>query len=316
MRTRNLDEAIEAVTEVYCPHTLKVMGKVRGIDARLEIANLTFQPLVQLSYDAPVEIDAGDFANLFLMMGCARGSASCVQENQSAEWRQGQTMPFSANHDTRLRFDRRFAQEAVRLDTGKLEAQCRRWLGRPLERRLRFALHPFSDELEQIWQRSIAYQRSLEESRLVLSPPAKAAFDEFLLTLVLHHHPHTFSEELAEEAPAPVPGLVRRAERFMADNAEASITVSDVAEHLGVSLRTLQAGFRCWRNSTPSAFLRQARLRRVRDDLLRADGATNVTAVALQYGFAHLGRFSAYYQSAFGETPSATLRRGRAGLRR
>jgi transcriptional regulator GlxA family with amidase domain len=50
----------------------------------------------------------------------------------------------------------------------------------------------------------------------------------------------------------------------------------------------------------------------VRDELLRSDSQSTVTTVALRYGFAHLGRFSAYYQSSFGEAPSMTLRRGRS----
>jgi AraC-like DNA-binding protein len=89
-----------------------------------------------------------------------------------------------------------------------------------------------------------------------------------------------------------------------------------VADHLGISLRSLQAGFRQWRETTPTAFLRQARLQLVRDDLLRSGPEANVTTVALRHGFSHLGRFSAQYRSAFGEDPSATLRRGRAALAR
>jgi transcriptional regulator GlxA family with amidase domain len=123
---------------------------------------------------------------------------------------------------------------------------------------------------------------------------------------------HNYSEEMAKTAAAPVPGVVRRAERFMLDNAQTSITVSDVAAHLGVSVRSLQAGFRKWRATTPNALLRQIRLQLVRDELLRSGADTNVTATALRYGFAHLGRFSAHYQSAFGEAPSATLRRSRS----
>jgi AraC-like DNA-binding protein len=52
-------------------------------------------------------------------------------------------------------------------------------------------------------------------------------------------------------------------------------------------------------------------LQRVRDQLLHADESTNVTAVAMRYGFSHLGRFSAYYTATFGESPSVTLRRHR-----
>jgi AraC-like DNA-binding protein len=312
MRTRNLDEAIDAVSKVYCPHTVEVMGPIGEIDAFLEINHPTSQPLVSLSYSAPVKIDAQNFSQLFLMMGCEIGAAATTQERRSAEWSKGQTMPFSAGFETQLWFDRAFVQRSVRLDTDKLEAQCARWIGRPLEEPLRFALRPFSDELEQLWRRTLAYLWSSEEGGLPLTGAAKATFDEYLLTLLLHHHPHNYSGEMDEKDGAPVPGLVRRAERYMTDNAEAPITVSDVAAHLGLSLRTLQAGFRQWRNTTPGAHLRQARLKLVRDELLRSGPDANVTAVAMRHGFVHLGRFSAQYRVAFGELPSATLRRKRA----
>jgi transcriptional regulator GlxA family with amidase domain len=118
--------------------------------------------------------------------------------------------------------------------------------------------------------------------------------------------------DTAEQTPVPVPGLIRRAERFMADNAATPITVSDVAAHLGISLRSLQAGFRQWRATTPNVFLRRVRLQLVRDGLLRSDAELNVTTMALRYGFSHLGRFSGYYRATFGEMPSETLRRRRA----
>jgi AraC-like DNA-binding protein len=246
------------------------------------------------------------------MMHCARGAAATTQGHRSAEWSQGRTMPFSAGFDTRLWFDRAFLQRSLRLDIDKLEAQCARWLGHPLEEPLRFALRPFSDDLEEIWRRTLSYLWSSEERSLPLGPTAKSAFDEYLLTLLLHHHPHNYSDEMARDTAAPVPGVVRRAERFMADSADTPITVSDVAEHLGVSLRSLQAGFRQWRNATPNAYLRRVRLRLVREELLRSGKDASVTTVAMRHGFMHLGRFSAQYRAVFGEGPSATLRRSRA----
>jgi AraC-like DNA-binding protein len=316
LRTDDIDEAIEAVTRIYCPHTVEVVGRARGIDALLKVTHSTFQPLVGLSYSAPVKIDAQNMSRLFLMMHCARGAASTTQERRTAEWKAGQTMPFSANFDTKLWFDAAFVQKSVRLDMERLEAQCARWLGHPLEVPLRFDLRPFSNELEQIWKRTLAYGWSSEAAGLPLAGVAKAALDEYLLTLLLHHHPHNYSEELARTVPTPVPGVVRRAERFMIDNAASRITVSDVAQHLGISLRSLQAGFRDWRETTPNAFLRRVRLQLVRDELLLASTEANVTAVALQHGFSHLGRFSAQYRSVFGEDPSVTLRRGRAASAR
>lgn len=316
MRTRNLDEAIEAVTRVYCPHTIEVTGSVRDVNAVLEVTQLTSQPLVELAYGAPVKVDAGNYSGLFLVKHCSQGSASAIQEHRRAEWRQGQTMPLSAGLDTQLWYDGACVQKSVRLDTDKLEAVCARVLGHPLEQPLRFALRPFSEDLERVWQRTLSYLWSSDEGGLPLAGAARASLDEYLLTLLLHHHPHNYSDEMADPAPTPIPGLVRRAERYMIDNARAPIAISDVAAELGVSLRSLQTGFRQWRATTPHEFLRQTRLRLVRDDLRRSDEETDVTTVAMRYGFSHLGRFSAYYHSMFGELPSATLRRGRSSERR
>ena len=74
----------------------------------------------------------------------------------------------------------------------------------------------------------------------------------------------------------------------MTKNAANALTVPDVATALGVNVRSLQQGFRQWRNTTPLQFLRQTRLRRVRDELCRSGGETEVTTVALRDGFMHL----------------------------
>src|SRR3984893_4674631 len=186
MRTRDLDEATDAVTKVYCPHTIQVGGPARNIDALLEVTHPTSQPLVELSYGAPVKIDAGNFPRLFLIMHCARGRASTSQDKQRAEWHHGQTMPLSAGFDTQLWFDGAFVQKSVRLDADKLEALCAHWLGHQLQQPLRFAPRPFSEDLERIWRRTLSYLSSSDQGGLSLTGPAAAALDEFLLTLLLH----------------------------------------------------------------------------------------------------------------------------------
>lgn len=311
MRTRNLDEATEAVTKVYCPHTTEVIGRNHALDIILDIERKKHVPLIRLSFNAPIKVDAQDFSHLFLMMHCSNGSAWARQGIAMAEWRQGQTMPFSADVETRLRFNGAFIQRSIRLDMDKLESACARWLGHPLKQPLRFVLQPFSAKMEAVWQHALAVLWSSEDLGFPLAEAARTAFDDFLLSLLLHHHPHNYSEELISAVPTPVPGLIRRAERLMADNADAPITVSAVAAELGVSIRTLQAGFRQWRSDTPSGVLRRIRLQRVHDELARPEESTSVTGAATRWGFAHLGRFSAQYQAVFNEAPRITLRRGR-----
>ena len=110
--------------------------------------------------------------------------------DRSVEWRQGQTVILSAGRDTELQFDQACLQKSVRFEFGKLEAACARWLGHPLEQPLQFALRPFSDALERIWQQTLGYAWSAEMGGLALSGPAKTAFDDYLLSLLLHQHPN------------------------------------------------------------------------------------------------------------------------------
>jgi hypothetical protein len=77
------------------------------------------------------------------MMHSACGRARASQERNFTEWRQGQTVPFSAGLDTRLWFDTTFVQKSVRVDVDRLEMLCARWLGRPLDQPLRFEMQPF-----------------------------------------------------------------------------------------------------------------------------------------------------------------------------
>lgn len=139
--------------------------------------------------------------------------------------------------------------------------------------------------------------------------------EEFMLSLVLKHHPHNYTDDLQRRARSAPPRLIREAEQLMRTG-DASLTVSRIASHLNVSLRSLEAGFQEHRRTTPIARMREIRLQRVRKQLLSADEATSVTSVALENGFLHLPRFSGYYRTAFGETPVATLRRNRRDVAR
>jgi AraC family ethanolamine operon transcriptional activator len=91
---------------------------------------------------------------------------------------------------------------------------------------------------------------------------------------------------------------------------DAPIRIADICRAVHVGRRTLLRAFRAICHDTPSHYLHEQRLRAARQMLSSADPtSTSVTEVATQCGFAELGRFAAVYRSAFGEYPSATLRR-------
>lgn len=112
--------------------------------------------------------------------------------------------------------------------------------------------------------------------------------------------------------PAPEADLYStvadRATAFIHANADRRITVSDIADAIHVSDRTLVRAFHRHLRTTPAAYLKTARLAGARHDLQAASaGATTVTTVATRWGFHDLGRFAATYRAAYGEEPRVTL---------
>ena len=102
---------------------------------------------------------------------------------------------------------------------------------------------------------------------------------------------------------------VRRARDFMAAHFADIVTLSEVAEACGVSVRTLEAAFREVWCQTPHQALVELRLQAARRALVAAGDGASVTEIALACGFGHLGRFSVGYRARFAESPSEALRR-------
>jgi AraC-like DNA-binding protein len=89
------------------------------------------------------------------------------------------------------------------------------------------------------------------------------------------------------------------------------ITLGRLCGVVQVSERSLQLAFQARRGMSPMRFVSERRLAAAHRRLSSAGVGEDVTAVATSLGFIHLGRFSIAYRSAFGESPSRTLLRGR-----
>jgi AraC-like DNA-binding protein len=83
----------------------------------------------------------------------------------------------------------------------------------------------------------------------------------------------------------------------------------ELATQVGVSVRSMHDAILRYHGMSLHRYLRLRRLWLVRRRLLA--GAESVKAIALAFGFWHLGDFSASYRLQFGETPSQTLAKSR-----
>ncbi len=142
------------------------------------------------------------------------------------------------------------------------------------------------------------------------SPLVDGAAARLLAATALSTFPNTFTALLPGRVSThSQPAALRRAVTFIDDNVGRDLTLTDVAAAASVSVRTLQLAFRRHLGTTPSAYLRRARLEQAHLELRRrSPEETTVTAVAARWGFLNASRFAAQYREVFSRPPSRTLR--------
>jgi AraC-like DNA-binding protein len=104
--------------------------------------------------------------------------------------------------------------------------------------------------------------------------------------------------------------IMVRFEEVLADHSNRPLPMSELCALIGVNDRTLRSCCAEFLGISPSRYVLLRRLKAVRIALRNADPATSsVAEIASGCGFTELGRFAGAYRTAFGESPSTTLRR-------
>jgi AraC-like DNA-binding protein len=208
--------------------------------------------------------------------------------------------------------DAHSAELDIKIDRAALEAELSGLLGRDVQGTI--DLHPTLDlrsgpgqsfrRMVCLLRDELPYAESLIRQPLIAAQVRQSVLNGLLLTL-----PHRYHDELTAPARPGTPRAIRRAVSAIQEEPERAFTVADLAQIAGISVRSLQEGFRRHVGCTPMSYLQQVRLARVHEALQRADPSrVTVATLAHRWGFAHLGRFASSYRARFGETPSETLR--------
>jgi AraC-like DNA-binding protein len=149
---------------------------------------------------------------------------------------------------------------------------------------------------------------------VLCSPLASSQAGYLLMSTLLMNQRHNYADLLYRPTKDMPPRFLRDAKEWLHGNAHRAITIDDLARTLNVGTRSVYAAFRRYLNQSPMDYLKDVRLGKVREQLLAADTQTQVTSVAMDWGFTHLGNFSHDYRMKFGELPSQTLRTARRRL--
>ncbi|MFK2911563.1 AraC family transcriptional regulator [Pseudomonas sp. 3HC3] len=170
-----------------------------------------------------------------------------------------------------------------------------------------------SDKAAAAWWRLVKYLLvEMDQARDFFSHVSIVGdFEKALIKGLILSQPNNYSNELAGRSQIRYPEYLLKAKEFLHEHASDEIKLDEVGRAVGVSRFKLYEDFKKYFGITPTVYLKRFRLEAVRQALLEGGGNGNITAVAMRWGFNHMGRFSSDYKKLFMEAPSKTVEQSR-----
>jgi len=316
VNTADPGEAEDGVARIFCPHRLTPVKRgAPGFHAVHNSARFDGFSVNYVQYGAAVDIDPGRLDGFFLLQVPLDGSSDVrcgamhVASSPEVATLLSPTLPTTMTwHDGCRKL-------IVLIDRKVVEGH----LSAMLDRAPTAIAFDAQVSLTDAAGRAIRGQVMLMQEAATQSLQLPAGSGRLvqrelrngLVGLLLAALPHDQSAALALGAALPAPGHVKRAEDFLHAHPDREISVTELAAIVGVSLRSLQEGFKRFRNITLTQAIRDARIAHWRKLLQSPPSEAGVGALAIEAGLTHLGRAAALYAQRYGEAPSETLRRHR-----
>lgn len=309
------DKTRDFVSQIFCAHRFDVLGSDRSFDATISHVQAGRLSFNSFAYGANVSIDPGCLQGFYLLQMVVEGEEILRYGGREFQLHPGLIAVIGPDVSLKKTSPAGTRKIMIKIDRTLLEQACAQHLGHSLRKPLDFQVDlPLNCGRGTGLANLVTFlhdQVSMSES-MYRSPLMLANLEHMVTTSLLLSQQSNYFEELNSPVPAISPGFVKRVADYIETYADQPLTVEDLAAYAGVSTRSLFAGFKKYRNTTPMALLRFVRMKRAHVDLIAPKTASvTVTEVALNWGFAHLGRFTAEYKKAFGESPSETLRHAR-----
>jgi AraC-like DNA-binding protein len=312
VKSTDVDETRDLLNRFYYPLVIGVPGGRDGFSLELGVIQLGPLTVGQLALSAATTLFAQELDAYHVTLPLTgpvytRHHHAEVIADPSTAAVFGPARPVYTVHPSHTR------ELDIKIEQSALEAELAAQLGHPVEGPLDLASSmSLTDGAGRGWARfvrmvhgEIGNAESLVHHPLIGEQLRQGVISGLLLSL-----PHRYRDELLQPPLPMPPRALRRVLDAIHDEPERPFTVTTLAGIGGMSVRSLQEGFRRYVDAPPMAYLQQVRLAQARTTLRTADPATTtVAAVAHRWGFAHLGRFASTYRAKFGESPSETLRR-------
>lgn len=311
LTSQDVEHARSVLNQFYYPIAVGVPEGPEGFMLGMELIQLGPMTVGTLQFGGTVTLTASDLDAYHVTMP-TRGRVTAWHAGREVHAEPSAGAVFGPNGQIRTLHHPSAAELDIKIQRSALESELAALLGRDVRGPLDLpATMDLASGPGQSWARLVrlVHRELRQPDNLLRQPLIAERMRQTLLTGLLLSVSHQYRDELSAPAQPGTPRAIRRAMDAIRDEPERTFTVADLAGIAGMSVRSLQEGFRRHVGCAPMNYLQQVRLDRVHEELGAADPTrATVASVAHRWGFAHLGRFASSYRKRFGVSPSTRLR--------
>lgn len=309
LQSDDIDKVQAHVSKLLCPHHLHLQHQNKTLSTELYYRASPRLGFGRLRYGAAVHIRPQPLRDFYLLQIPINGYEQIHIKNKKLNSSVNSATMLSPGQEFEMSHSDQANKLFVRICKPSLENFFEQHYQRHLQETITFkpllSLHTEAGKSLQrvlLWQFQEASDGVLFQNPLAIQQ-LENTFFSCLLSIWTHnqHLPTTLSL---------TPHVIKRAKDYIQQRLTQPLSVHQIAEHIGISTRSLYAGFKEFVGLSPMQYVKQERLLRAHQQLVQANPlSTTVTEIALLTGFSHLGQFSMDYQRTFGVRPSHTLQK-------
>lgn len=292
-------------TEILKDHHLTWQpGKVQSALRCTKVGELSF---MLLRYGAAVHVAPGTLHDFYLFQVPVQGRSIIGVGAHTVIASKDTAAIISPDLDLQLDWEQGCEQFLIKIPKDLLNEACMQLLDIAPQEQIEF--HPeyvLNGAHGMAWQHQISAILAYTDQQSAYPVPWLKSQTLSLLQHLLLTQPNNYSRYFQHDSRMTGQRRLRVARRYIDQHLGENLNLEDIARACESSTRSLTEAFRTQLNSSPTLYIRQARLEAVRKELLHAPASAQVTEIATRWGFNHLGRFSAWYKEKYHESPYET----------
>ena len=298
------EEVSSFVNQHIGQHRLEMLGEQKR-KSSLSFREFAGFGLSQLSYGNRVRIMSSELESIYHFQVVVRGECIWYQAGEQMKVCSGQAMMVNPYEKIDLEYSEDCEKLIIKVPEPALNSARELAHGRLPENGIRFNRAPVDlrlcPALVNIMEAVLSELDDAEDEDIstVCGP-----YREIILKKLLKVFP---SNWLCQENGAFCTPSLSKMIRYIEQNVHRNIDIEELSSVSNMSVRSIYNAFSKTFATTPKCYIKQLKFQKLREDLLQGK-CRNVTEIALDYGFSHLGRFSSDYRKTFGELPSETMR--------